>query len=351
MQTGMLCDLCEALELQPEDFLVDSSSPIIGKDYSEYRAFGTLAEVLQRSKSCKLCSFFLSALTITDVDFDQLDSAQKSAQCSVYWQEDGNLDFSTEASVRVLHFSASPPLPHAPEQHRICLHADCAPPEAGNLFLGRYRPQQIKRKTIKCWLKSCQRWHGQTCDLAFSCDDSLTNYNRQRGESSTKGLRVIDCWNMCLADIDGLPNSYFALSYVWGTRPVLILSRGNLIELHESRALWRRWNHVPRTIQDAIRLTSTLGRRYLWVDSLCIQQDNPEDKLKIISKMHEIYDRAFLTIVAVDGTHADSGLAGWRPDSRPEQSTIRLNDRLQLCGVSHLADYLQDSYYETRAWT
>ncbi|RSM05408.1 hypothetical protein CDV31_009560 [Fusarium ambrosium] len=34
---------------------------------------------------------------------------------------------------------------------------------------------------------------------------------------------------------------------------------------------------LPRTFRDALNITRPLGIRYLWIDSLCIIQDDPED--------------------------------------------------------------------------
>jgi hypothetical protein len=34
---------------------------------------------------------------------------------------------------------------------------------------------------------------------------------------------------------------------------------------------------LGQTLQDAVRVTLSLGLRFLWVDSLCIIQDDPQD--------------------------------------------------------------------------
>lgn len=53
---------------------------------------------------------------------------------------------------------------------------------------------------------------------------------------------------------------------------------------------------LPLTIQDAIRVTLSLGRNSLWIDSLCIIQDDEEDKVKELSTMAEVYINAVVTI-------------------------------------------------------
>jgi hypothetical protein len=38
-----------------------------------------------------------------------------------------------------------------------------------------------------------------------------------------------------------------------------------------------RFDNLPKTFQDAIIVTRKLGVQYLWVDSLCITQDDEDD--------------------------------------------------------------------------
>ncbi|KAF4637710.1 hypothetical protein G7Y89_g377 [Cudoniella acicularis] len=66
---------------------------------------------------------------------------------------------------------------------------------------------------------------------------------------------------------------------------------------------------LSHTIEDAIRVCWELNEQYLWVDSLCIIQDDPEDKKRQIGIMKEIYSSAVMTLVAA-GEDAESGLPG-----------------------------------------
>ena len=56
--------------------------------------------------------------------------------------------------------------------------------------------------------------------------------------------------------------------------------------------------HLPATIRDAVRVTLALGLRHLWVDALCIFQDDHHDKASDITKMPMIYRNAVVTIAA-----------------------------------------------------
>ncbi|ROW15151.1 hypothetical protein VPNG_03029 [Cytospora leucostoma] len=104
--------------------------------------------------------------------------------------------------------------------------------------------------------------------------------------------------------------SYVALSYVWGkgSKQSRYVTTGSTILTHiRPGGLAAAWAKLPRTIQDAILLVSRLGERYLWVDSLCIAQDNERAWENNAKAMHLIYGNAYFTICAADGD-AESGL-------------------------------------------
>lgn len=47
--------------------------------------------------------------------------------------------------------------------------------------------------------------------------------------------------------------------------------------------------HFPRTIIDAIDLLRALGYRYLWIDGLCLMQNDADDVDLGINIMNSIY--------------------------------------------------------------
>jgi len=67
---------------------------------------------------------------------------------------------------------------------------------------------------------------------------------------------------------------------------------------------------IPRTISEAILATRVLRGKYLWVDSLCIIQDDENEMKTMIHAMDRVYKSAVLTIIAADGDNANSGLPG-----------------------------------------
>jgi hypothetical protein len=68
------------------------------------------------------------------------------------------------------------------------------------------------------------------------------------------------------------------------------------------------WETVPKTFQDAIDMTQLLGIKYIWIDSLCIVQDDVDDWRHEGSKMADIYAGAYTTLAATSASNSGEGL-------------------------------------------
>lgn len=73
------------------------------------------------------------------------------------------------------------------------------------------------------------------------------------------------------------------------------------------------WSSLPSTFRDALLLTCGLGIRYLWINSICIIQDNREDREMGAARMVEMYGNSYLTIAASSSPGADAGVF-WNTD-------------------------------------
>lgn len=109
------------------------------------------------------------------------------------------------------------------------------------------------------------------------------------------------------------PRAFVALSYMWHTispaNATEQLKRANLHSLEAVNGL--RDISLPDVIADTIALCRALGERYLWVDRLCIVQDDEVSKHGQIRAMDLVYSSAKLTIMAALNKHKTSvGLSG-----------------------------------------
>jgi len=96
---------------------------------------------------------------------------------------------------------------------------------------------------------------------------------------------------------------YVTLSYVWGQDQAARTTRSTLAK-HEAGIPIQS---LPNTIKDAITITRLLGVDLLWVDSLCIVQDDPDELLTDIADMSFYYGNSLLTISAASASSCDEG--------------------------------------------
>ena len=96
---------------------------------------------------------------------------------------------------------------------------------------------------------------------------------------------------------------YAALSYCWGSSKQSITTRSNLRIRYNELEICR----LPQTIQDAILITEGLGLSYLWVDSICIVQDDKIEWTVEAAKMADIYSNAHIVLAATATHDANDG--------------------------------------------
>ncbi|KAF2848297.1 HET-domain-containing protein [Plenodomus tracheiphilus IPT5] len=155
--------------------------------------------------------------------------------------------------------------------------------------------------SIKEWVANCRRTH------------KLCQQQSEDGQAHT--LTLVDVVNECVTTEIASSAQYLALSYVWGNASVTKLTKKNFFRLQEFQSLSASSaTIVPKTIRDAMRLTAQLGVRYLWVDCLCVAQDDPHIE-DLLNRMNSIYANAYLTIIVANHDNADGGIHGFEQGS------------------------------------
>ncbi len=100
-------------------------------------------------------------------------------------------------------------------------------------------------------------------------------------------------------------------------------------------------------------IVELLSERYLWVDTLCIVQDDDSKRHTEMSKMAMIYANASVTILAVQGEHVNSSLQGFRGISRPRQlhQSIHVwDDEIKLISTP-IESQLYEAGTDNPVWT
>jgi hypothetical protein len=96
---------------------------------------------------------------------------------------------------------------------------------------------------------------------------------------------------------------YATLSHCWGSLKLLQLTTRNLQLLQDGMPR----EALCQTFQDAVFIVQELGLKYLWIDSLCIIQDDPEDWRHESKLMSNVYGASTINIAASSASDGNGG--------------------------------------------
>ncbi|KAI1205046.1 HET-domain-containing protein [Annulohypoxylon truncatum] len=113
---------------------------------------------------------------------------------------------------------------------------------------------------------------------------------------------------------------YLALSHRWGDPKTQYKKLLTLTGNASSHCKGIPLDEFPRTFREAIEVTRGLGIQYLWIDSICIIQDDEKDWEAEAGRMCDVYSNAFATIFADRARHSDDGLFQNRKDRETPRS-------------------------------
>ncbi|ETR96852.1 HET-domain-containing protein [Trichoderma reesei RUT C-30] len=156
------------------------------------------------------------------------------------------------------------------------------------------------------------------------CDNNHTCHRRTSGSSGPLPRHILDIGSSDIrlreSDVeDGEIAKYACLSHCWGASRPLSTTTANL-DIHRHGICW---NVLPRLFQDTITIVRRLGITLLWIDSLCIIQDDKDDWRQEAAKMGSVYQKAYIVISASKASSSEESLFGGINDQL-EPSTIAL---------------------------
>jgi len=188
-------------------------------------------------------------------------------------------------------------------------------------------------------------------DLCQNAHSICTAIRRATSVDTEYRTIFVDVNRNCLVQ-GTLGERYLALSYVWGNTLTLQTTKKNLRELLIPGSLEVNDAGLSRVVRDAMTLTRKLRERFLWVDVLCIIQDDVINKSRHISNMDLIYKQAALTIIAHSGTDSDCPIPGLVEHTRFPAVTSRRIAGLEIAACpSSTGDPCISAIYNTRGWT
>jgi hypothetical protein len=157
-------------------------------------------------------------------------------------------------------------------------------------------------------------------------ENCLESHPQCRRDKSIKGpTRLInvsmDSVRLCTpTGSEGNPQ-FATLSHCWGKIDMFKLRKSNIAALHNEIPV----DQLCRTFQEAITVTRYLGLAYLWIDSICIIQDDAADWDHEAAMMGEIYSNGVVNIAAAGAEDGSVGLFYERDVLQESAHYVRIN--------------------------
>ena len=189
-----------------------------------------------------------------------------------------------------------------------------APPEdpssstVSNRPIARYPGSSTNLVKISSWLNNCQEHHN--CKTMQGI--MPTRLIEITGTPETISMRLRQT-----EDIGSVP--FAALIYGWGGEQPMKCLSSNIVSYGTAIPFEKQ---LP-TIKDAAKVCQGMGLHYLWIDALCIIQDDFNDKSVEIAKMPSTFGSATVTIAAARSSSATEGFLGERYSGPREGAIVR----------------------------
>ncbi|RDL29706.1 uncharacterized protein BP5553_10686 [Venustampulla echinocandica] len=152
---------------------------------------------------------------------------------------------------------------------------------------------EICLNILRPWLRDCSINHRDCLPANLS-------------QMPSRILDVSGSRNECIALVESTTlqyENYIALSHCWGKTQMIMTVKSNF----EDHLGGIQFDQLPKTFQEAVMITRQLEIRYLWIDSLCIIQDDPVDWETEASQMAMVYTSSYLTLAILHSPNNHGG--------------------------------------------
>ncbi|KAH7014657.1 heterokaryon incompatibility protein-domain-containing protein [Microdochium trichocladiopsis] len=197
---------------------------------------------------------------------------------------------------------------------------------------------------VKAWMQECIDTHVH-CQIGATAEPAVLPKRLVRisGYTDYPAARLVLSQEEAL---NGAGLRYAALSHCWGSRQPLMTTKSTLQQFsrglpggHDNGENTPKESdacHLPKTFHEAIDLCRFLGISYIWIDSLCIVQDDEDEWRSEAAHMKDIYANASLTIAA--SSAQDSSWGCFISHESIEDSPERCYNSDQVSRYSFLVD-------------
>jgi hypothetical protein len=179
----------------------------------------------------------------------------------------------------------------------------------------------------RIWLQHCLQHHDQCRRRVQGIDLPTRLIHVSRGqEASPLSARIV--YGKSLS----LDTQYLSLSHCWGSAKLPMLTRENI---HGFETCIPLTELIP-VFEDTMFIAANLGVSHLWIDSLCIIQNDPEDWGREALRMGDVYRGAVCNISASAFKNGLTGFLSARRDSDPTPPKKRLHPVSNRPFLEHL---------------
>ena len=148
------------------------------------------------------------------------------------------------------------------------------------------------------WICECISNHTQCCvdsNLTFAPPTRVIDVGPPDGSQDP---------HLYITTAEDRTMRYMTLSHSWGGAEILTLTQKSYEQMLTGFPI----SILPRTFQDAIEVCRRLNQRYLWIDSLCIFQQDHDGWHREAPKVKDVYQNSICTIAAVRAVNSFAGL-------------------------------------------
>ncbi|KAF2704368.1 hypothetical protein K504DRAFT_390780 [Pleomassaria siparia CBS 279.74] len=154
------------------------------------------------------------------------------------------------------------------------------------------------------WIHSCNKTH-----QCYPKDDNfLPTRVLDVGTDASTTVQLF-----CSTQNRTRQGKYCALSHRWGLPAQHCMFSTTIANLEQHKR-GIDITKLPKTFRDAVNVTRALDMQYLWIDSLCIVQDDTLDWEKESKLMEQVYSSAYVTLAASCASGTWDGFLKPRPE-------------------------------------